>query len=422
MKIVVIGSGVIGVTTAFLLRRRGHEVTVLDREGGPGRDTTFANAGLLTPSMADPWNAPGSWRVVLASLGRSNAALQLRLRALPSLARWGVTFLRNSRAATFERKALSNLRLGLYSLEVMHSLREQTSIEYGRAARGALRIFRDQAILEHASEVANRRASEGLTVRRLSREETVELEPALVPIANRLTGALHYETDETGDAYRFCVALTDHARQHGVDFRFHTDVSSLEMRSGRVTAVVSARDRFVADRYVVAAGSYSTPLLRRIGVHLPVWPAKGYSVTFDDPQRRPSLYIPVIDDRLHAAVVPLDGALRVGGTAEFAGYDRTVPSARIRNLLGLVQAVLPQARFDPATARPWCGLRAMSVDGVPIIGPTPIANLMVNTGHGHLGWTMAAGSAELLSDLLAGDAPALDPAPFGFARFLAARG
>lgn len=150
-------------------------------------------------------------------------------------------------------------------------------------------------------------------------------------------------------------------------------------------------------------------------------PAKGYSITFDDPEGRPSLSIPVVDDQLHAAVVPLEGALRVGGTAEFAGYDRTLNPRRIRNLLGLLQEILPQADLDPATARPWCGLRAMSVDGVPIIGPTPVANLLVNTGHGHLGWTMAAGCAELLADLLSGEAPAIDPAPSALARFHAAR-
>lgn len=417
MNVIVIGSGLIGVT--YFLSRRGHEVTVIDRQEGPGRETSFANGTLLTPSMAEPWNAPGCWRVLLASLGRSDAALRLRLRALPALAGWGVTFLRNSRAHVFERNALSNLRLALYSIEIMHSLRQQTGIEYGRVARGTLKVFRDQATLDQAFAAANRLLSEGLSFRRLSRGETVELEPALV--ANQLAGALHYGIDETGDAHRFCVALADHARQQGVEFRFRTEVSSLDMRSGRVMAVVSERERFVADRYIVAAGSYSTPLLRRVGVHLPVRPAKGYSVTFDGHRGWESLSIPVIDDHLHAAVVRLEGAIRVAGTAEFAGYDRTLNPDRIRNLLVPLQEVLPQEQFDPVTARPWCGLRPMSADGVPIIGSTPISNLLVNTGHGHLGWTMAAGSAQLLADWMSGDSPSIDPAPFALARFIAAR-
>lgn len=421
MKVLVVGSGLIGVTTAYFLRRRGHEVTVVDRQEGPGRETSFANGALLTPSMAEPWNTPGSWRVLLRSLGRSDAALQLRLRALPTLAGWGVAFLRNSRAATFERNALSNLRLALYSLEVMKLLRQETGIEYGRTTRGSLRVFRDSATLDQAFATAHQLLSEGLRFRRLSTEETVDLEPALEPIASQLRGALHYEADETGDAYKFCVALADHARQQGVHFRFRTEVSSLEARADRMTAVVSGRERFVADRYIVAAGSYSTPLLRGVGVRVPVRPAKGYSITFDGQQKPHALSIPVIDDQLHAVVVPLEGAIRVAGTAEFAGYDFALRPARIRNLLTLLQTVLPQAQFDPAIGKPWCGLRAISADGVPIIGPTPVSNLLVNTGHGHLGWTMAVGSAQLLADLTCGNSTSISPAPFALARFNATR-
>jgi D-amino-acid dehydrogenase len=372
MKIIVIGSGLIGLTTAYFLKRRGHDVAVIDREDGPARGTSFANGALLTPSMAEPWNAPGSWHVLLASLGRSDSAMQLRLRALPSLARWGVGFLRNSRAALYEHNALSNLRLALYSLKVMQSLRQQTRIEYGRSAHGSLRVFRDPTALDQASDVADRRVAEGLSFRKLSRDETVELEPALAPIAHELMGAIHYGADETGNAYRFCVALAEHARQQGVEFRFGTEVSSLEVRSGRVVAAVdgsgSRLECLVGDRYVVAAGSYSAPLLRRIGVRLPVQPVKGYSVTFDREAKASSLKIPVIDDDLHAAIVPLDSAIRAAGTAEFAGFDRTLNPARIRYLLTLLREVLPQERLDPAAAKPWCGLRAVSVDGVPIIG------------------------------------------------------
>jgi D-amino-acid dehydrogenase len=417
MKVLIIGSGLIGLTTAWFLRRNGHEVAVIDRAEGPGQETSFANGALLTPSMAEPWNAPGCWRVLLGSLGRSDAAMQLRLRALPAMAGWGLRFLSNSRAAIFERNTVSNSRLALYALEVLQSLRQQTAIEYGRTARGSLKIFRDQASLDLASEALARTSAKGADFRTLSNRETAELEPALAPIADQLAGAIHYGADETGDAYRFCVALAEHAKQQGVDFRFGTEVTSLEVRSGRITAVVAGSERFEADRYVVAAGSYSTPLLRRVGVNLPVRPAKGYSVTFDDHQDRPSLGIPVIDDHWHAAVVPLAGAIRVAGTAEFAGFDLTLSQARIQNLLKLLREVLPRARIDLGTARPWCGLRPMSVDGVPIIGPTPISNLFVNTGHGHLGWTMAAGSGQLLADLVSGNVPSIDPAPYALTRF-----
>lgn len=417
MRIIVIGAGLMGVTSAYFLRCRGHEVSVIDRDEGAGRQTSFANGALLTPGMAEPWNAPGCWKVLLASLGRSDAALQLRLRALPSLAGWGVTFLRNSRAAAFERNSLSNLRLALYSLDVMRTLRHATDLGYGLAARGTLRLFRDGAAWERAAATADRRVCEGLRFRTLTAAETIELEPALAPVAHGLAGAIHYETDEIGDAHRFCVALTDNARRQGVEFRFRTEVSSIEVRSGRVTAVVTHERRLEADRYVIAAGSESAPMLRRMGVDLPVRPAKGYSVTFDARHAPNSLRIPIVDDNAHAAIVPLDRALRVVGTAEFAGFDRTLPPARIQNLLTLLQNILPQAPIDLASAKPWCGLRPMSADGVPVIGPTPLSNLLVNTGHGHLGWTMAAGSAQLLADLMSEVAPSVDPSPFALARF-----
>jgi D-amino-acid dehydrogenase len=264
--------------------------------------------------------------------------------------------------------------------------------------------------------------SEGLSIRGLSPADVVELEPALAPIAAQLTGAIHYETDESGDAYRFCVALADHAHQRGVEFRFRTEVTALEMRAGRVTAVISERERFVADQYIVAAGSHSAALLRRVGVQLPIQPVKGYSITLDNRQWRPTLGIPVIDDDWHAAVVQLDSAIRVAGTAEFAGYDLTLQPARIANLVALLKQVLPQAQVDPETLRPWCGLRPLSADGVPIIGSTPIPNLFVNAGHGHLGWTMAAGSGQLLAHLMSDNSPPIDSAPYSFARFSAGGG
>ena len=417
MKIVIIGAGLIGITTAYFLRRHGHEVTVIERAEGPARETSFANGGMLTPGMCEPWNAPGAWRVLLSSLCRSDASLQLHVRTFPGLVRWGTTFLRNSSAEAFERNHRRNLRLALYSLGIMRSLRDETHIEYGRAARGSLGLFREQSSLDHASEEASRLSAAGLTSRRLSTVEVVELEPALAPIADYLRGAIYYEADEVGDAHQFCVALADRARREGVEFSFGTEVSHVEVRSGQVTGLLSDRKRFVADRYVVAAGSYSSLLLAQAGVRLPVRPAKGYSLTFDDTPGQPRLNRPVIDNHLHAVIVPFEGALRAAGTAEFAGYDRTLNPARLQNLITLMRNILPQGNWDSARARPWCGLRPSSPDGVAIIGPTPIPNLWVNSGQGHLGWTLAAGSAQLLANLISGDTPAIDPAHYALARF-----
>jgi D-amino-acid dehydrogenase len=412
MRIVIIGSGLIGVSTAYFLAKRGHDVTVLDREEGPGRGASFANGALLTPSMAEPWNAPGSVRVLLSSLFRSDAAIQLRLHAVPSLMGWGIRFLRNSSTEAFKRNSLSNLRLAQYSLEVLRSLLNEAHIDYDRSALGSLRIFRTPAALEHARARAAALLAEGVPVRELTSKEAVDLEPTLQPIATQIAGAIHYGGDEAGDAHRFCLSLTEHARQLGVKFCFGHEVDALKLVSGRVVATVSRGELFVADQYIVAAGSYSTRILRRSGVDLPVRPVKGYSVTLSCEQSPHPLRIPIIDDELHAVIVPIGGAIRVAGTAELAGYDHGVNPVRIQNLLRLVNRVFPSAQFDLEATRPWSGLRAMSADGVPLVGATSIDNLFLNTGHGHLGWTMAAGSAQLLAHLSCGEAPSIDPSPY----------
>ena len=417
MKALIIGSGLIGVSSAYFLARRGWEVTVLDRQEGPGQETSFANGSLLTPSMPEPWNSPGSWRVLLKSIGRSDSALKLHLKALPHLSGWGTGFLRNSSAARYERNTIKNMKLALYSREVLMRLREEIGIEYGGDFRGSLRVIRDAQALERALSWAERLREQGITYRRLTADEVVELEPTLAPVGGQLAGGIHYPMDEIGNAYKFCVALADHARGSGVDFRFRTPVTGIEVRAGNVAAVSSGGERFTADRYIMCAGSYSPLLLKELGLKLPIRPAKGYSITFERPPLDPPFRLPVADDDFHAVVVPLENVIRVAGTAEFTGYDLTLPEARIQNLLTLVKQVLPTGGFERAQAKPWCGLRPMSVDGVPIIGPTPIGNLWTNTGHGHLGWTMAAGSGRLLADLLTGGSPGVNPDGYALARF-----
>ncbi|MFZ0500881.1 MAG: D-amino acid dehydrogenase [Steroidobacteraceae bacterium] len=417
MKALIIGSGLIGTTSAYFLARRGCEVTVLDRQNGPGQETSFANGSMLSPSMPEPWNAPGSWRVLLGSLGRSDSPLKLHARTLPRLAGWGTQFLRNSSRERYERNSIKNLKLGLHSLEVLRRLRQEIDIAYGGAPSGTLRVFRDPAPLERAVEWAEKLETEGLTYRRLTGREVVATEPALEPIGAQLAGGIHYPVDEIGNAYKFCVALAEHARRAGVDFRFRTPVTGLETRHGKITAVRSGDEKFTADSYVVAAGSYTPLLLKSLGITVPVQPAKGYSLTFERPSPDTPFHVPVCDDDFHAVVVPLENVIRVAGTAEFTGYDLSLPEARIGNLVRLLRQVLPSWPLDPAKAKPWCGLRPMSADGVPIIGPTPIGNLWINTGHGPLGWTLSVGSAQLLSDLLMAGSPRVNPDAYALARF-----
>jgi D-amino-acid dehydrogenase len=417
VKALIIGSGLIGVTSAYFLARRGWEVTVLDRQDGPALETSFANGSLLTPSMPEPWNAPGSWRVLLASIGRSDSPLQLRVKALPQLAGWGVRFLRNSSRERYERNSIRNLKLALHSLEVQRRLRQEIDIDYSSATSGTLRVFRDPAKLEAAIPWAERLKAEGMTYRVLTGSEVVAMEPALAPIGGQLAGGINYPVDEIGNAYKFTVALAEHARQAGVDFRFRTPVTGIETRQGKITAVRSGDQQFTADSYVVAAGSYTPLLLGDLGISVPVRPAKGYSLTFERPFPDIPFHLPVADDDFHAVVVPLENVIRVAGTAEFTGYDLSLSEVRIGNLVRLVRQVLPAWNLDPAKAKPWCGLRPMSADGVPIIGPTPIGNLWINTGHGPLGWTMAVGSGQLLSDLLTGESPGVAPGAYALARF-----
>ncbi|MCI0749996.1 MAG: D-amino acid dehydrogenase [Nevskiales bacterium] len=414
MRVIVIGSGLQGVTSAWFLARNGCQVTVLDREDGVAQGTSYANAGMLTPSMADPWNAPGVFRRLLHYLGREDAPLLLRPGALPSLLGWGISFLANARPEKFRANMTSNLQLALYSLKVLRELRAALGLSYDQKTAGTLKIFRDTRAFDEAAQRSEILAGLGLHVKALNPGELVAFEPALADVRDTLVGGLHCPDDESGDARLFTEALAGHARQAGVEFRFNTSVLSLDCTGNRVTDVAIYNEKLQADAVVVAAGSWSPQLLKPFGIHLPVCPVKGYSITVPAgmwptlPQR------PVIDDALHAAVTPLGQRLRIAGTAEFAGYDLRLSPARVENLFTLLLDVFPSFKphLDRSQATPWAGLRPMTPTGVPLVGRLKIENLYVNTGHGHLGWTLAAGSASHLASLVHGERPPIDPTPY----------
>lgn len=418
MRVAVIGGGLAGLTTALLLRRQyDHDVIVLERDHAPGLGASFANGTLITPSMSAPWNTPGCWRLLLKSVFLRNQPLQLRLAALPTLPAWGLRFLRNSRPAAHRRHLLSNLRLSLYSLETMRALRRGMGMQYGQAENGTLRLFRSAAAFDAAASHAIELERYGISAKCLAVADAVDLEPALAPIGEALVGAIHYPGDESGDARLFCDLVARLSVAEGVDIRFGAAVRSFGRSSRKIRFARLEDETIEADHFIVAAGSYSAPLVRSLGATLPVRPAKGYSLTFPLAQGQAGLRIPIVDDDFHAVVAPLPGALRVAGTAEFAGFDTSLDPKQIAKLMLPLRVVLPAQGFDLENAVPWCGLRAMSCDGVPLIGRTAIQNLWLNTGHGHLGWTMAAGSARLLCDLLAGAMPEIDPAPYSPMRF-----
>jgi D-amino-acid dehydrogenase len=420
MRVLVVGSGLIGLTTAHYLAQGGAAVTVLDAAGGPATGASHANGGLLTPSMSEPWNSPGVFWSLLRWLGRAEAPLLIRPRALPQYARWMTRFVGASTPARFRANTLSNLRLGLSSVQLQQRLRRELKLEYDAGTRGTLKLFRDPRQLEVAHGASVTAAQHGLESRRLDAAATVALEPALAPIERSLAGSLHFPGDETGDARSFCERLAESLAARGVAFHYGLQVKGWDARDSRIAAVRTTSGTLDADAYVVAAGAHSADVVKPLGLSLPIQPVKGYSLSIPLRDWSPVPGIGIVDDALHAAATPIGRVLRVAGTAEFSGFDRTVHDARVENLRRLVDAVYPAASHaarGPA-AIAWAGLRPMSPDGVPVIGRSPLANLYVNAGHGHLGWTLAAGSGSLLADILLGNPGAVDERDYSWRRFL----
>jgi len=421
MRLIVIGAGLAGLTTAYYLQRDGADVTVIDRASGPGLETSFANGALLHPSLAEPWNSPGIFWDLLKWIGREDAPMLLRPRAVPDLFGWGIRFLRNSSPQRFAVNAQKNLRLAIYSLAMMRRLREETRLSYEHQARGVLAVFRSAAAGAKLTAGAAALSRHGLSFRPLDRAALLDLEPALSPIAAELLGGIHFTADEGGDAHLFCVELARVLKEGGADLRFGTRVDAIRRAGSRIGGIECAGEMLHADAYVLAAGSHSTHLARSAGLDLPIRPAKGYSITMPRaraPDAAPN--VGVVDVGLHAVVVPVgEDRVRVAGTAELAGYDLAINPRRIENLKSVLRRIFPdfERALGAADFTPWAGLRPMCADGVPILGATPLENLFLNTGHGHLGWTLAAGSGRLVADMIVGRAAGVGAADYALSRF-----
>jgi D-amino-acid dehydrogenase len=409
-KVIVVGAGLAGCCTAFALERYGADVVLIDRMQGPGEGASLANGGMLTPSMADPWNAPGVWRDLLRWLGREDAPMLLRIKAFPSLARWGLSFLAASRPDHYGRAVALNARLGLYSLSVMQRWRDAAAPSYDHACRGTIKFYRDAATFRAGQAKARDMAELGIETRALDPAEAVALQPALAPIADALAGAVHFPRDETGDAHAFVQALTDHAQSGTLACHWNCEVSNLIEAGGRLVAIrLSNGEEIEGDAVVLATGAHVPALAREAGVRLPVRPAKGYSITYPHQAAtgQSRLTLPIIDDALHAAVTPLGDRIRVAGTAEFAGFDARIQRRRITNLESLLRRILPKqaAELKAMGGTAWVGFRPMHARGFPAIGAAGLPGLYVNAGHGHLGWTLAAGSGEALAREILGLEP-----------------
>lgn len=417
-RTVVIGCGVIGLTTGLELLRRGEQVLLVDGAEQEGVGTSFANGGLLTPSMPDPWNAPGIHRHLLEYLVSSSSALKVRLKALPSLALWGPKFLLNSRQAPYQAATRANFSLADYSLSVMRELRSEYDLAFDALDHGTLKIFRSEGAWAAALSVSQSLKPLGLVADPVETVALPRIEPCLTPIAGQLAGGIFYPSDGSGDAHIFCRAIARTIRNLGGSFRFGTPVRTIEVVDGQVRGIWVGKELVEADGVVIATGVASPALAARFGTKLAIKPVKGYSVTYDVGSANCRPRVPVIDDAFHAAITPLGSRLRAAGTAEFAGHDLRLDRKRLDNLSLLFSEVYPElaSAATLATAKPWAGLRPVAADGLPYIGAAPVKGLWINSGHGHLGWTLAAGGARMLVDLMAGVKPAIDAAPFAPSR------
>ena len=400
----VLGAGIIGTTTGYYLARDGEPVTIVDRQAAPGLETSFANGGLVTPSMSDPWAAPGVPLQVLKWLGDEEAPFLLRFRAIPGLLGWSLRFLRNCNETQWRRTAETMLRLTSYSCDALDDLSGDTGLTHDRSTKGTLKVFRDAVSMEAATKSAELLGQFGLDFTTLDAAACLELEPALASAADRVAGGVHYPGDRSGDAHKFTQELARLAQGIGATFQFDTIVEALIVDGNRIAGVRTNKGVLTADTYVLALASDSVRIGRSAGLHLPIYPAKGYSVTFSAQGQNNLPSIPIIDDGRKIAVTPYGDRIRVAGTVEFTGYDKSVNPRRGSMLLKAMAEVYPDIRV-PEDPQHWCGLRPMTPDDLPIMGPTRFENLVLNTGHGHLGWTLACGSGRMVADHVLGRKP-----------------
>jgi D-amino-acid dehydrogenase len=416
MRVIVLGSGVIGVASAYYLADAGHEVVVLDRQEGPALETSFANAGEVSPGYASPWAAPGIPLKALKWLFMRHRPLFIWPRPDPDLIRWGLRMLMNCTAARYEINKGRMVPLAEYSRDLLRDLRVKADIAYDERSQGTLQLFRTQKMLDGTGKDVAILQKYGVPYELLDVDGCVRVEPALGLVREKIAGGLRLSGDETGDCFKFTNALAAVCRQQGVEFRNGTRIDGLLTEGGKITGVATDKETVTGDIYVMALGSYSPLLLRRIGIDLPVYPVKGYSLTIPitDPAGAPEST--VMDETHKVAITRLGDQIRVGGMAELDGYSTKLRPARRATLDHVVTDLYPRGG-DAAKASFWCGLRPMTPDGPPVIGQERYANLYLNTGHGTLGWTMACGSGRVLADLISGRQPEIATGELSLARY-----
>ena len=416
MKVLVLGSGVIGVASAYYLARAGHEVEVLDRQQGPALETSFANAGEVSPGYSAPWAGPGVPVKAIKWMLMAHSPLVIWPLLDPAMWRWGVQMLANCTERAYALNKSRMVPIAEYSRDCLKALRAETGIRYDDRAQGTLQLFRTQKQLDGIGGDVAILKQYGVPFEVLDREGFCRVEPALKLTQDKFVGALRLPGDETGDCFKFTNRLAQMAAELGVKFRYGAEIDAIDKSGGRVSGVRTRAGSFSADRYLLALGSFSPKWLKPLGIDIPVYPVKGYSITvpITDPAGAPEST--VMDETHKVAVTRLGDRIRVGGTAELAGYSMALREARRATLNHVVTDLFPQGG-DVSKASFWCGLRPMTPDGTPVVGPTPIANLLIATGHGTLGWTMAAGTGRVIADLVSGRAPEIDIGGLTMARY-----
>ncbi|WP_158810987.1 D-amino acid dehydrogenase [Beijerinckia sp. L45] len=405
MRILVLGGGVIGITSAYYLAKAGHSVTVVDRQPGAGMETSFANAGQVSPGYAAPWAAPGIPIKALKWLMMRHRPLVMWPRVEPRLYLWLASMLANCTEEAYERNKGRMLRLAEYSRDVLKALRSETGIVYDHRERGTLQVFRKQSQLDHVGADTDVLERYGVAHQVLDEAGCIAVEPALARVPGRVVGGLYLPGDETGDAHLFTQRLAALCVELGVEFRYGAAIKRI-LKEGQTVSGVELEQGavLVADAYVAAMGSFTPALLKPLGLDLPVYPVKGYSLTMPIAAPDAAPVSTVMDETFKVGITRLGDRLRIGGTAELAGFSHTLRSPRRATLEQSVSDLFPDAG-DLRGASFWTGLRPMTPDGTPIIGATAFGNLFTNTGHGTLGWTMACGSAKVLADLMSGKTP-----------------
>jgi D-amino-acid dehydrogenase len=416
MKVLVLGSGVIGTTAAYFLAKAGHEVVVVDRQAGPALETSFANAGEVSPGYSAPWAGPGVPLKAIKWMLMQHSPLVIWPLLDPAMWRWGAMMLANCTARAYALNKSRMVPIAEYSRDVLKALRAETGIAYDERAQGTLQLFRTQKQLDGIGGDVEVLQQYGVPFEVLDRAGFCRVEPALRLTQEKFVGALRLPGDETGDCFLFTNRLAEMAKAMGVQFRFDTTIDALQVGGGAITGVFTSAGLLKADKVLLALGSHSPRLLEPVGIRIPVYPVKGYSITvpITDAQYAPESTI--MDETHKVAVTRLGDRIRVGGTAELAGYSLNLREPRRATLDHVVTDLFPRGG-DVSRASFWCGLRPMTPDGTPIIGATPVQNLLLATGHGTLGWTMACGTGRVIADLVSGRAPEIDISGLGMARY-----